>query len=235
MELLAPVEPFVVGASVAGLGHLRTGSPCQDRYAVAHVDDALVVAVADGMGSARLSQEGADAAVRAAVLRLDPMEALSAARTAIEARADLLGCELRALACTLSVCVWRDDLLAIAHIGDGAVVARASGELVVASAAAPSEYVNETDPLTLDDWRDRVRLSAVEHVDAVAAFTDGVAHAALRMDGTPSEGFFAPIFAWAAGERADETALADLLGGRKISEHSDDDKTLVVAVSRETR
>lgn len=230
-DLLVHVEPVVVGASVAGFAHLRAGMPCQDRFASAAREGVVVLAVADGMGSAPLSHEGADAAVRAAVGSDDAMEAVEQARAALEARADLLGCELRALACTLSVSVWRDGILSVAHIGDGAVVAETDGGLVLASAPAESEYVNETDPLTAVDWLDRVRLASVEQVRAVAAFTDGLTHATLEPGGSPSERFFGPLLRWARGPRADGSSLAALLGGAKVSEHSDDDKTLAIMVT----
>lgn len=58
----------VVGASVRGTGHEKTGQPCQD-FASWEVlsDETLLMAVADGAGTACCGQIGAEAGVRAAM------------------------------------------------------------------------------------------------------------------------------------------------------------------------
>ncbi|MBW3622800.1 MAG: protein phosphatase 2C domain-containing protein [Armatimonadetes bacterium] len=58
----------VMGASVRGTSHAKTGQPCQDAFAWDRLDEgALVLAVADGAGSASLSDIGAEIASQAAV------------------------------------------------------------------------------------------------------------------------------------------------------------------------
>jgi serine/threonine protein phosphatase PrpC len=56
-----------VGTSVAGTSHAELNIPCQDYSAYQRVvigsTPALVIAIADGAGSARLSQVGAREAV----------------------------------------------------------------------------------------------------------------------------------------------------------------------------
>jgi serine/threonine protein phosphatase PrpC len=42
----------VIGKSVCGAAHRRTGKPCQDSFRVLNTDSALVISVADGHGSA---------------------------------------------------------------------------------------------------------------------------------------------------------------------------------------
>ncbi|MGI8553815.1 MAG: protein phosphatase 2C domain-containing protein, partial [Dehalococcoidia bacterium] len=56
----------VLGASVAGSGHRRIGRGCDDAHAYRRLDDGtLVLAVADGAGSASRSADGAARAVQA--------------------------------------------------------------------------------------------------------------------------------------------------------------------------
>lgn len=76
----------VIAASVVGSGHVRAGVPCQDAHAYRILPDGtLVIAVADGAGSAARAAEGAAAAVRHAVAAM--AEALGApAVTRIAAR-----------------------------------------------------------------------------------------------------------------------------------------------------
>ena len=50
--------------AATGRGHLLSGMPCQDRTMTYRGRAAVVAALADGAGSASLSQYGAEAAVR---------------------------------------------------------------------------------------------------------------------------------------------------------------------------
>jgi len=62
------VEWRVLAASVQGSMHERLELPCQDAFADATTPSgALIVAVADGAGSARYAQQGAQCAVQAMV------------------------------------------------------------------------------------------------------------------------------------------------------------------------
>jgi hypothetical protein len=254
MTLAAAIVPSdvhavrtIVGASARGASHLRSGHPCQDAFRALERDDCFAIAVADGLGSAARSDLGSQVAVLAASSRAvlfaddDPAEAaldgIAAARTALEALARGDAMRLPDLACTLIVAAGNADGIGIAHIGDGAVVGRRCSEWLVLSPPGASEYLNETDPLTARDWDDRVRcVSALDGVDGLALFTDGCQHAALRRtDGAlhAHDGFLRPLFDFARSGVAPSdarTALGNLLAGPKLGEHSDDDKTLVLAV-----
>jgi hypothetical protein len=257
MSLAAVVEPLherssirgrtIVGASVAGASHVGRGVPCQDAFCVFERRDAFAIAVADGLGSAARSDLGADIATVAAAARAlqfaddDPstaaIEAMLAARDALEVCAQARSIELRDLGCTLLVAAGTAERIGVAHVGDGAVVGRAADGWHVLSPPAPSEYLNETDPITAQDWERRVRcVSVLPGVDALAMFTDGCQHAGLRHDGhllRAHDAFFRPLADYVSSgvEELDATfALRKLLAGRKLGEHSDDDKTLVLAV-----
>ena len=234
---------LVLGASAVGAAHVRADLPCQDAFRVTTSDGSVVVAVADGLGSASRSDIGAATAVEAAVARAaevagDPcraaVEGVVAAREALEKLAVGEDHDLADLACTLMVAVARERV-GIAHIGDGAVVGMSQDRPFLLSPPADTEYVNEVDPLTSADWIGLVRpVSCVDSIDALALFTDGCHHAALRK-GSAHAGFFGPLFAYARGgvdAQAGSRAVADLLGGKKMGEHSDDDKTLVLVVLR---
>ena len=58
----------VIGASVQGTSHAKTGQPCQDAFAWERTaDGTLIVAVADGAGSALFGEIGAEIAVQSAL------------------------------------------------------------------------------------------------------------------------------------------------------------------------
>jgi hypothetical protein len=243
----APPRARVLGASVPGPRHVRRGEECQDAHATAvTADGSVVIAVADGLGSAPAAALGAQTGVAAAATAVRTFwdaapdaspgsvveHGLHCARIAIAREATAAGLPLRDLACTMIVAVASDRGACAAHLGDGAVVVQTEG-LHVMSYPAPSEYLEVTDPLTADDWRAHVRISRVVHdVRAIAVFTDGVQHAALHADGTPGEAFWFPLldFARRDGGEHGSDALASLLAGPKLCEHSDDDKTLVITV-----
>jgi hypothetical protein len=229
---------------------VRRGVACQDAFAVAGGSRLLSIAVADGLGSVARADEGARAAVDAAAaagaaLLSHPMEAsletvarrmMSVARAQLGKLAKRRRCAIRDLACTLAITAVRDDTICVAHIGDGAVVAQTSCGLSTVSAPENSEYVNEVCPLTSRVWRSHVRVSpVVSGVSAIAMITDGLSRAAFRPDGSPHDGFFVPLIEYARECADHESACKDierLLAGPKLGEHSDDDKTLVLAVLR---
>ncbi|MFL6798058.1 MAG: protein phosphatase 2C domain-containing protein [Xanthobacteraceae bacterium] len=57
----------LICASYRGLQHVEDGTPRQDAFAIEYANDAINLAVADGLGSANLSHLGADLACRQGV------------------------------------------------------------------------------------------------------------------------------------------------------------------------
>lgn len=243
----------IIGASAIGPLHVMNGTPCQDACAfeVFHSGH-VVIAVADGLGSASKSEIGARVAVDAVVhtikecvsesvneeIKLDDVAktAVFSARKTLEKKADELQCKLRDLACTMIVVVMHKDSAAVAHVGDGAVIAKTKEGLKLISGPEDSEYANEVSPLTGKDWEFSLRVSSVvPYVRGVMAFTDGCQRAALRksQDGlTPFDGFCEPLFSYANDVRDVTEAEEDIKGlllSKKVCENSDDDKTLVIA------
>jgi hypothetical protein len=234
--------------------HVNLGTPCQDACAYEVSPAGLgVIAVADGLGSAACSDRGARAAVDAAVrtvlagaaeapdaepdLQRLARAGVSAARAALKQTAADAGCQLRDLACTMLLAVVHGDRAASAQVGDGAIVAQTAGGLCLLSAPGDSEYANEVAPLTARDWAKTLRISEVLHgVRGLMAFTDGCQRAALRKtrDGfTPFAGFCEPLLTFAAGATDAAAAIREveeLLRSPKLAGHSEDDKTLVLAV-----
>lgn len=250
----SPAPPVIFGASTIGPLHVERGIPCQDACAFFVLPSGLaVIAVADGLGSAPMSELGAQLACRAAVdctsgLCTDsgapelPLEeivrsAISSARRALEVKCAEKQLALTSLACTLIVVVFLRDRLAVGHIGDGAVVGQAPEGLRLLSGPGESEYTNEVVPLTSNEWMESLRiLPAVSGIQCVAVFTDGCQRAALRKIEDrlePFEGFFGPVFFYARElpvRQEAELEIRSLLLSKKICANSEDDKTLVVAV-----
>ena len=245
---------YIFGASVIGPLHIERGIPCQDAcmYEILPLNCG-VIAVADGLGSASKSDTGAQIAVEAALdagkatiskkkiaetnLSDVAKEAVAFARKELEAKATKEQCSLHDLACTIIVAIFYEDSVSVAHIGDGAVVAKTEEGLRLISAPGDSEYVNEVIPLTTKDWEQSLRITPkISGVECVAVFTDGCQRAALLRSQNglqPYDRFFEPLFSYAQELEVleeGEQDIRDFLASQKMSEHSEDDKTLVIAV-----
>jgi len=249
-------EHLIFGCSVIGPFHEIKSLPCQDACAFGNFSQGIAaLAVADGAGSAARSDIGAQRAVHAAVSivkettankdanNLDLSEvaraAMLSARTALEETASELQCRLRDLACTLIVAVMRHDSVSVAHIGDGAIVAKTPEGLKILSGPEESEYTNETSFLSEENWETVLRIAPTyTGVLGIAAFTDGCQRAALlKSPGglLPYDRFLEPIFSYASKVEDPHIGIQDikdLLSSRKVCENSEDDKTLVISVLR---
>lgn len=243
----------IIGASARGPYHQKDAIPCQDAFAYNSEFPGIgIIAVADGLGSASLSDFGARHAVDMAIQTVMSLisdtasskpnwemiikEAIYSSRKVLEEKAVEFQCKLRDLACTLIVVVLYKEGTAVAHIGDGAVVAKTQTGFNILSTPGESEYVNEVSPLTGKEWENALRVSCSnEPIEGIMVFTDGLQRAALKKmpDGwTPSEGFCNPLFSYAEEAenlKAAENDLKDFLLSDKFK-YFEDDKTLVIAV-----
>jgi len=242
-----------LAASVQGASHVRSGVPCQDFSVVADLPHGggLLLACADGAGSARHAEVGAETACRTLAAevsrftggggRIDALTHDTAAawldsvRAAIQAQADAAGLPTREFACTLVAALVGDASAAFLQIGDGAIVtASPAGSSEVVFWPEQGEYANTTYFVTGADAHQRLRLDVrATPVHDVALFTDGLQHIALRYEThLPHQPFFEPMF---ARLRADDAwpglggALASFLASEAISTRTDDDCTLVLA------
>ncbi len=249
-----------VGAAVRGTSHQKQDLPCQDALQYATLPgEVLLAAVADGAGSAGLSDAGARCAVDTALdwlcARLeaappdDPqawLELMAAvfrqARLAVLRLADEMDEPARDFAATLTCVVSAPGCLLIGQIGDGAVVARrADGELFTVTHSQRGEYANETNFLTQDDALEQVVIDLVAQASedspltGLALMSDGLTRLALkRPDNDPHGPFFQPLFAFAeaaaAGLDGAQNRLAAFLASERVCQRTDDDKSLILAV-----
>jgi hypothetical protein len=240
----------VAAASVRGSSHEKTGQPCQDAYCWQPLPgDILVMAVADGAGSAVLGDVGASIAVQTAIDTLclqqntPPGPASDAAwhgllTAAIAAEAQARAVKTRDLATTLILVVTTPHLVAVLQVGDGAaVVGDGTGTLMALTTPQSGEYINETtfltSPAALQTAQGGVWHGAPRHI---AAFSDGLQMLALKMPaGSPHAPFFTPLFHFMATiteAAAAQDQLAAFLRSPRVRERTDDDVTLLLAARR---
>jgi len=246
----APTAWRVLGASVQGSRHERLGIPCQDACEwKSTTDGTLVIAVADGAGSATHSHVGAQTAVRVVIEHLADFdrlqkidsekswyalatETLEKAVGAIKIQARSYDLAMREFATTLSFVVLRQHWIAAFQIGDGAIVVRDSDkQLHTLTYPVSGEYVNETVFVTsmsaVDSARVVFRESSVSHL---CIFTDGIQMLALQMPtASPHAPFFESLFGFLDSLDASAERLESFLRSCKVRERTDDDITIVLA------
>jgi hypothetical protein len=273
----------VAGAAVRGVSHERMDLPCQDVADWRVLPDGtLLIAVADGAGSAQFSDAGARLAVDAVLRRLlellngaslpedtqppagfdvdeleadaqafeEPAEgvdepgafwnvvmldAFETARAEVLQMAEETGESPREYATTLTCVAADTDRLAVAQIGDGAVVADHGEGLFSATRLQRGEYANETHFLTEDGALDQVVVDVFDHpAQLLAVMSDGLIRLALKMPSQePHAPFFEPLFRFTKQAAENDLAngpLAAFLRSERVNARTDDDKSLVLAV-----
>lgn len=245
------------GASRRGVSHVKAGTRKQDAYSsfLSGGGSTLVTIVSDGAGSATHGGEGASLICRTMATALrrhlgaaqslpgadDLWAWIDEARDRIGVAATARGLTPRDFAATMVLIVTSGDETLVAHVGDGAAVARHvdGGGWSTLSWPAQGEYASTTFFVT-DDPAPRMRIirSALP-IDAVAVFTDGIERLALDYAGLEAHqpffrGMIAPLdVAGAPGVERDLSAkLGAYLDAPAVCERTDDDKTLVLAVRR---
>ncbi len=252
--LLTP-EWILIGATVQGTHHLLEGTPCQDTQAFLSTSNCLVIAIADGVGSAVLAHQGAQLAVQSALANVAAalsdgipeneldwrnllQSAFFSARERLVDEADRQNLNLFDFATTLILVAVSKRWLAAANIGDGAVViVDDHGSFLSVCKPQNGEFVNETNALTQSDANDRTDYQILQgSAKYLALLSDGLQRIALhQIDGSPHTPFFAPLFRQLDGVGdASQAAhsLANFLASEKVRKLSGDDKTLVLAANK---
>jgi hypothetical protein len=244
----------ILSESVLGTSHERFGKPCQDRcLALASRpvnEEFLIVACADGAGSAARSEVGAAIACETVIQQLcdhltdsASLEGLTrefflsvfrAALTALTTEAGRLEIRERDLACTLLVAVVGEEEAVFAQIGDGAIVVSVGAGYEIVFWPDRGEYADTTTFLTSPGLDEALQYSRRDGTDALAVFTDGLQSLALNYsDRTAFSGFFDPMMT-ALRAADDSTDLVSsfraFLQSEAVNRRTDDDKSLVLAV-----
>lgn len=245
--------------SVTGKSHSDRNEPGQDycRAGVLTFQDRefFIGLVADGAGSTVNGGIGAEIACETLYARIiDEIHAsggspgiadaqvrawISAARTAVEGRAEKEGDRIREFACTLIGVVATEGYLLCFQIGDGCIVTgNGKGGFRAVFWPEQGEYANTTFFLTDEDYSDHIKIEhGTEPPHEIALFTDGLQNLVLSFGTkTVHEGFFSPLFL--ALLRNPDSGFVDLsrhlktlLTSESVNARSDDDKTLVLAVN----
>lgn len=249
-----------VYASVRGVAHASAAIECQDACTARLVSvlsmpesgPLLLLAAADGAGSAARAREGAE---RACQLLLDELATrllstppndwnptlagalLESIRTALAQEASTEGSSFRDYACTLLGAAVAADHGFFLQIGDGAIIIGNDAGYQPVFWPQTGQYANETRFVTDPDAGDYLQCRILaEPVAEIALLTDGLQplalHYQLRQAHVP---FFRPLFQQlravspAACSEASMAALESFLDSPAVNQRTHDDKTLMLA------
>jgi hypothetical protein len=239
--------------SVRGPAHVRSGQPCQDHCLVrlhrTRYGPVLILACADGAGSAPFADVGARVAcrgiVRAARAALHESPLAGVDRTAVLGwlgcvRADLSKtartheAPVHEFACTLLLALVCEESAVFAQVGDGVIVTPHADGYRALFWPQSGEYANTTNFATDEAFADHLDFAHhPQRVDEVALLTDGLQGLALNLTARSVHApFFRPMFARLRASRPGEglaLALSRFLDSPAVNARSDDDKTLILA------
>lgn len=244
--------------SAIGTRHQLKQLPCQDYGSYVLQSDTMIGAVADGAGSAKYSDTGAQLAVKTALATLEQwsdhwsavdLQAIEAdAKTiftamvdnvfvALNAEAEMGEYDVKELGCTLLSFIATPHWLACMQIGDGFIVAQGEQMDTFDLLFEPSkgEYINETVFVTSQNAIDYMQVSVrANHHPFVCAATDGLEKVAIRFqDWQAFTPFFQPFLDCLrnvpdATDR--QTYLETFLESERLNAKTDDDKTLLLCL-----
>ena len=210
-----------IARSAIGTSHFKQQLPCQDAGGYQILNHVIVGAVADGAGSAKYADVGAELAVQTALgcltriavrlqkrerfeqLQPQPLTEEQASRlftktvnkvvTALRIQAATKGYSVSDLACTLLVFVATPDWVAAMQIGDGFIAVRCQSEAPqLLFSPDKGEYINETTFVTSANALDALRVYVqTGKPEFICAATDGLERVAIRMSDWTP---FAPFF-----------------------------------------
>ncbi|ONI39405.1 hypothetical protein AN639_05455 [Candidatus Epulonipiscium fishelsonii] len=179
---------------VQGRGHEKQDIPCQDKTFYIQEGDTTVIALADGAGSARLSEHGADRVTRfigeefienfnlyfeqsdGAIVKQDLRNKIVGTLEQLREQLILeVDCKIEDLASTLLFVAVKDNNFIIGHIGDGVIGYLKNDDMKIASEPQNGEFVNSTIFTTSPDFINNFNLikGEVGEIQGFVLMSDG--------------------------------------------------------------
>lgn len=250
----------IAGASVEGTSHTARGDACQDFHRFKSAGDIVIVAAADGAGSASNGLDGAKMVCASFIKNVEAYFSqggkigqlneefvtrwIADIQERIARAAKKKDKEARHYSCTFLAAVVSPGSAAFFQIGDGAIVyslLEDPGSYCFPIVPAQGMYVNTTDFITDAAAPQKIKCQFLPvPVANVGIFTDGIQALAIDYseggEGKPHTPFWTPMFAPFA-RNVDPVGLTkkleDFLASETVNRRTDDDKTLIL-ISRDT-
>jgi hypothetical protein len=247
-----------ISSSVTGRSHLDRNENgqdyCLDSVVQFSEKEFFIGLAADGAGSTTNGGEGAKIACCATYQNIlntirqfedlslitenDIKNWIISSRNSIEKQAQKNEKHLQDYACTLLGSIIGKDYSIYFQIGDGGIVINSDNKYHPIFWPDQGEYLNLTFFITDDSFLDHLKISKTEDSpDEIALFTDGLQNLVLSYsEKTGHVGFFKPLFEALRKNPCNDFfnltgQLSDFISSKEINERTDDDKTIILALS----
>ena len=182
----------VIKAEMTGTSHKKNGTPCQDVTKKLVTSNSCTIVLADGAGSASLSELGAELTCKS-VLRtfhrdfeelfdMDPSLAktkiIHSIRTRLGIKAKKFNQKKEELASTLLFVSIKNNKYIAGHIGDGIIgIIDEKGDAIVLSEPENGEFANTTYFTTSKNYKYHLRLyrGEIDNYNSFFLMSDGAA------------------------------------------------------------
>ena len=160
---------YVVACSVMGEGKIEN----QDSVEIRKMNNGLIVAVADGLGSASYSKEGSQQAVKIVADLLIADDFTNFPEKLVKQWKEKLEGNIYQYDTTIKFIYLKDDKVVVGGIGDGWIALKGKNE--VESFTVKSEFSNQTDSILSIDIKNKFwfKQLKLEEYNSMIIATDG--------------------------------------------------------------
>lgn len=223
------------GGTIIGPYHKIKKTPNQDRWNFIEENGNIFLAIADGAGSLKKSELGAELAIQTVItfLRLNQDETIPIEQivsNAIMKSSEILKeqIDVDQLGCTLTVAFIRKNEYCVGVMGDAlGIVKEYNNNFELIRPVQESEFANITKLLTSKTFSIETKTGKTENLEFLALGSDGMDLSSLEK-GVPVSGFWNKLNQWGKKENFNMTEFLNFLYNK---EKVDDDTTLVIAVN----
>lgn len=246
----------LISAKDIGTSHKESQTPCQDAFSCGldATSQVLLLAIADGAGSCRNSDIGANFMCKRSIELINALiadhgtnklaerierDVIQQSIYDLQAYAESEKIPFSQLSSTFAFVAIHPEFMFAAQIGDSRLAIQRElclGETVIGDLFSMTyEYANESDFTTdAEVFCQSCIIPNPQTIIGITAFTDGLDPIVVQ-GGTSFPGFFQPIFDRVRNCHSQEALqamdlhLVDFLSSSQVNSRTDDDKTLLIA------
>lgn len=236
----------IAGASIIGSSHVKDGTPCQDFIYSLTRGEVICIALADGAGSYKYSETGAEIACTAIAnyltLEFDRFFSMPSLeikrfiihgiRTRLGRKASTLETTKSELSSTLLFVAISGDKFLIGHLGDGVICGEINGDIVLLSAPENGEFANTTYFVTSKNYETHFRIykGNVSEFSSFVLMSDGAAEALFHKKEHTFSSALKTFASWLDDHSSNEVNAAIKSNMENLfPKHTTDDCSLIIA------
>lgn len=236
----------IAGAAIIGSSHVKNGTPCQDYIHSRTREHIICIALADGAGSYKYSETGAEIACTTITnyltkdfdrfFSMSPLEIkrfiIHGIRTRLGQKASALKTTKAEMSSTLLFVAISNDKFIIGHLGDGVICGETNKDLVLLSAPENGEFANTTYFVTTKNYVPHFRIykGNVSEFSSFFLMSDGAAEALFHKKEHTFSSALKTFASWLDDHTPDQVNTAIKSNMENLfPKHTTDDCSLIIA------